>query len=125
MSVFFQHLGSIFSENVRTIVTYIRKEYEYIISRIAVGLLCINPFVGLAVAYRNTFGLAILVCCIVFVIAIVLALITTIAKEKRLSGVNRKRLTHIDKNGDISIKNEDIYEAIRFLYEVENELGVK
>ena len=125
MGIFFQHLRSIFSENVEATVAYIKREYESIISLTSVGLLCINPFVGLVVAYKITFGLAILVCCIIFVVAMVLALITTIAREKRLSGVNRKRLTHIDKNGDISIKNEDIYEAIRFLYEVENELGVK
>lgn len=125
MSIFFQHLRNIFSENVEAIVAYIKREYESIISLTSVGLLCINPFVGLVVAYKNTFGLAILVCCIVFVIAMVLALITTVAREKRLGGVNRKRLTHIDKNGDIFIQNDDIYEAIRFLYEVENELGVK
>lgn len=120
---FCSSIGSCVTASVETLFDYIKNNYHKILQRIAVLGLCINPFLSVLAChfYSIKEGLALSVLILVWSIAI--CVMEASIKDNEVH--HRKRLTYMNKYGDIEIDESDLNEAIRLLYEVENEMGVK
>lgn len=121
---FCSSLGSCVTASVETLFDYIKNyNYHKIFQRIAVLGLCINPFLSVLAChfYSIKEGLALSV--LILVLSMAICVMEASIKDNEVH--HRKRLTHMNKYGDIEIDESDLNEAIRLLYEIENEIGVK
>lgn len=114
---------SVIESTLNSLLIYIVNYRHRILEGSAVFMLCINPFMAiLAYSLHGKVG-GVVVAVSILLLAICICVIDVSIKEVKAK--KRKRLTHMNRYGDIEIQESDLQEAIRLLYEIENEMGVK
>lgn len=116
-------LGSCVTASVETFFDYIKNNYHKILQRIAVLWLCINPFLSVLACHFYSIKEGLVLSVLILVLSMAVCVMEASIKYNEVH--HRKRLTHMNEYGDIEIDESDLHEALRLLYEIENEIGVR
>lgn len=120
---FCSNLGGYVVSTIESLLSSIANNRHKILEVGAVFMLCVNPFMTILV--YSKYGKVESVTFAILVLLFAMGICVIDASIRETETKHRKRLTRMNRYGDIEIDESDIHEALRLLYDIENEIGVK